>query len=103
MTRGGRRNSCLRMTDSMGLTEPGKNPEMPGPRLLRFQVVLWFAMALVWIGMLTQTQGEDVQVLYGALVVLSLVLTVANFVLLRRARKANYNSGADGQADKPTR
>lgn len=103
MTRGGRRNPWLRMTDSMGLTEPGKKPEMPGPRLLLFQVVLWFAMTLVWIGMLTQTQGEDVQVLYGVLVVLSLVLTVANFVLLRRARKSTDDSGAGGQANKPTR
>lgn len=103
MTRGGRRNFWLRMTDSMGLTEPGKKPERPGPRLLLFQVVLWFAMTLAWIGMLTQTQGEDVQVVYGALVALSLVMTVANFVLLRRARRGTDNSGADGQADRPTR
>lgn len=104
MIDGRRRNFWLRMTDSMGLTGAGKKPEMPGPRLLLlFQVVLWFAMTLVWILMVIQTQGRDAQILYGVLVALSLVLAGGNFVMLRRARKGMDNSKAGGQPDKPTR
>lgn len=86
MTDGGRRNVWLRMTDSMGLTEAGKKPERPGPRMLLFQVVLWLALALFWFMMVIQVQGE-IQIWYGVLVVLCLGLAVANCVMLRQSKK----------------
>jgi hypothetical protein len=94
----GRRNAWLRMTDSMGLTEPGKKPATPAPRILIIQTIGWFAMTLLWIGMLLQGQQEgQAQVLYGVLVVLSLVLAVGNFVMLRRStRRTTDQSKANG-------
>lgn len=86
MTDGGRRNDWLRMTDSMGLTELGKKPERPGPRLLLLQIVLWLASALVWFRMVIRTQGE-IQVWYAVLVLISLALMVANVVMLRQSKK----------------
>lgn len=86
MTDGGRRNDWLRMTDSMGLTELGKKPERPGPRLHLLQVVLWLALALVWFRMVIRTQGE-IQVWYAVLVLISLALMVANVVMLRQSKK----------------
>jgi hypothetical protein len=98
MAGGRRRNTWLRMTDSLGLTEPGKKPEMPGPQILQFQVLGWTAMTLLWTVMLTQTQhGRENQILYGVLVIMSLVLVAINFVMLRRVtRKRADNSKVDG-------
>jgi hypothetical protein len=92
----GHRNVWLRMTDSLGLTEPGKRPETPGPRLLWIQTIGWSASTLLWIVMLIRgQQGHDAQILYGVLIVLSLVLAVGNFVMLRRAiRRGTDNSKA---------
>lgn len=94
MTRSGRRNFWLRMTDSMGLTENGKNPEMPGPRVLLFHVVLWFASALIWFMMVIRTQGE-IHVWYIVLVLISLALTAASLVMLRQSKKRAARSKAD--------
>jgi len=94
MTRSGHRNFWLRMTDSMGLTEPGKKPEMPRPRVLLFQVVLWFASALIWFMMVIRTQGE-IQIWYIVLVLISLALAVANLVMLRQSKKRAAGSKAD--------
>lgn len=91
-----RRNVWLRMTDSLGLTAPGRKPEMPGPRLLWIQAIGWSASTLLWVVMLVRApQGRDTQILYGVLVVLSLVLAVGNFVMLRRsAKRGTDNSKA---------
>lgn len=94
MTRKARRSYWLRMTDWMGLTEPGKKPELPGPRALLFQVVGWFVSALIWLFLATRTEGE-MRVWYVVLVVLSLVLTVANLVMLGRSRKRAHRSQTD--------
>lgn len=86
MTGGDRRNVWLRMTDSMGVTEPGRKPEKPGPRILLFQVVVWFVSTLVWFALSIQTEGEF-RVLSVVLLALSLVLAVGNAVRLLRSRK----------------
>lgn len=94
MTRSGYRNFWLRMTDSMGLTEPGKKPAMPRPGVLLFQVILWSAFALISLMMAIRTQGE-IQVMNVVLVVISLALTVANLVRLRQSKKGAATSKAD--------
>lgn len=42
------RNAWLRMTDKMGLTEPGRKPPRQSPRLLLFFTVLWSLSTVVW-------------------------------------------------------
>lgn len=86
MTGGGQRNVWLRMTDALGVTEPGKKPEKPSPRILLFQTIIWFVSTLVWFALAMQTEGEF-QVLSVVLIVLSLVLAVGNLVRLLQSRK----------------
>ena len=86
----GPRNAWLRMTDWMGLTEPGVKPARPSPRILRFGAVLWAASSLAWFVMAIQTQGE-VRILSVVLVVLFLALAASNVVMLRQPGKATQN------------
>ncbi|MDQ0691586.1 hypothetical protein [Arthrobacter sp. W4I7] len=53
-------------------------------------------MTLLWIVMFIQAQqGRDAQILYAVLVVMSLVLAVGNFVMLRRStRRGTGNAKA---------
>lgn len=88
MTGDARRNFWLRMTDSMGVTEPGKQPERGSPRFLMLQAVVWLASLLVWVYFIIRTLGDlEQQILYGGLAFLSLALVVVNIVLLRQAKK----------------
>lgn len=95
MTGGSRRNVWLRMTDSMGVTESGKRPERPSPRILLFQIVCWFVSTLVWFALAIQTDGEF-QVLSAVLFVSSLVVAVGNLVRLLQPRKDKDDSKAGG-------
>lgn len=49
MEPGRARNVWLRMTDAMGLTEPGKKPQRQSPKMLLFLTVLWSLSAVVWL------------------------------------------------------
>lgn len=80
------RNMLLRMTDQAGLTEPGKKAPLPSSGMLLFGTILWSVSAIIWIFLAVRMQDEA-QILYGVLVILSLMLAVANFVMLRKSRK----------------
>lgn len=88
------RNLWLRMTDQTGLTEPGKKAELPTSGFLLFATILWVVSTIIWLWLAFQTQDE-VQILYGVLVVLSLVLAIANFVMFRKSRKRMDESDVD--------
>ncbi|MFJ6311592.1 hypothetical protein [Pseudarthrobacter oxydans] len=88
MTGGARRNFWLRMTDSIGVTEPGKQPERGSPKFLTLQVVVWLASSGVWVYFIFRTLGDlEQQILYGGLAFLSFALATVNIVLLRQATK----------------
>lgn len=82
------------MTDQTGLTEPGKKAELPTSGFLLFATILWVVSTIIWLWLAFQTQDE-VQILYGVLVVLSLVLAIANFVMFRKSRKRMDESDVD--------
>ena len=86
-------NMWLRVTDQAGLTEPGKKERLPSSGMLLFAAIGWLVSAMIWLYLGFQTQDE-IQLLYGVLVLLSLVLAIANFVMLRKSKKATDESGS---------
>lgn len=94
MTSGGTpRNAWLRMTDTMGLTEPGKKAQRPGRRILLFWVVLWTLSTVLWWTRTILEFSEGTQdYLSLILAVLTLVLAVAYSVMLWQSRKASKSS-----------
>jgi hypothetical protein len=86
MRSSGLRDAWLRMTDALNLTEPGKKPVPPNPRLLLFGAVLWSVSALIWFRMAFLSEGE-MWFASMVLIVLSLVLAVMNLVQWRRSKK----------------
>lgn len=89
------RNLWLRMTDQVGLTEPGKKAQLPSSGMLLFATTLWAATAVIWLSLAFQTNDGEGRVLYGVLVVLSLVLAVANFMMWRKSKKRLDESNRD--------
>lgn len=87
MTQGRLRTAWLLMTDSIGLTGPGKKPELPSPRSLLVQVIVWIVLTVAWGGMVFRTQG-GAQALYVFLVLMAAAMTVFQLVRLRRSRRA---------------
>lgn len=94
MTGGGRRNVWLRMTDSIGVTEPGKKPERPSPRMLVLQAVGYTVLTVIWSMLAFRTQDNIVYLIAG---VLSLVLAVAAFVMLLQSKRRT--DGPKGHRD----
>jgi hypothetical protein len=86
MTEHGSRNIWLRMTDRAGLTEPGKKPPTQSPKLLLFQTIVWSASFVLWLSFVIRDGGQT-NILHGALVVMSLSLAVANFLMLMKSKK----------------
>lgn len=82
MTGGRRRNVWLRMTDSMGLTETGKKPERPSPRILVLQIVGYTVMTGVFTVLAFWTQENIVYLIAAAL---SLIVAVASLVMYMRS------------------
>lgn len=80
------RNAWLRMTDAMGLTEPGKKPQRPSSRVLLLMTVLWSASTATWSAF-TFKGFSDGTPIYVLLSVMSLVLAIANYVMWRQSRK----------------
>lgn len=78
MTDGGHRNVWLRMTDSIGVTEPGKKPARPSPGILALQMVGYTAMTVVFTALAFRTQDYIVFLIAGGT---SLILAVASFVM----------------------
>ncbi|WP_458111292.1 hypothetical protein M1D88_13175 [Arthrobacter sp. R1-13] len=82
------------MTDQTGLTDPGKEERLPGSGMLLFAAVGWLVSAMIWLYVGFQTQNE-LQLLYGVLVLLSLVLAVGSFVEWRKSKKRTGESGTE--------
>lgn len=78
MTDGGRRNVWLRMTDWIGVTEPGKKPARPSPRILVLQIVGYTVMTVCFTALAFGTQDNIVFLIAAAL---SLIVAVASLVM----------------------
>lgn len=88
----GLREAWLRMTDALNLTEPGKKPVPPSPRISLFAVVLWSMSSLIWFRMAFISEGE-MWFASIVLIAISLVLVVINLVQWRKSRKNAEGSG----------
>jgi hypothetical protein len=86
MTAGGRRNVWLRLTDSVGITEPGRKPEPPSLRLLVLQTVGYTVLTVIWALLAVGTSDNVVYLIAGFL---SLVMAVVSIVMLFRSRRRN--------------
>lgn len=85
------RNAWLRMTDSMGLTEPGKKPQRQSPKTLLFFTVLWSLSAVVWSVQVVRdvSMGTSDYYLKVVLAVAFLILAIAYYVMWRNSRKGH--------------
>jgi hypothetical protein len=93
MTGSGPRNAWLRMTDMMGLTEPGKKPPKLSRRVLLFWTVLWSLNSVLWLTLtITEFSRGNPDYLHLILTVISLVLAVAYFVMWRQSEKTQTSS-----------
>jgi hypothetical protein len=80
------RHIWLLMTDQSGLTVPGKEAQLPSSGMLLFATIGWLVAALIWTYLAFRTQDE-IQILYGVLVAMALILTLASFVSWRKSKK----------------
>lgn len=83
-------NAWLRMTDTMGLTDPDRKPELPRPRLLLFLAVLWSLMSVNWLVQLIReiSRGpSDFLILNIISVAVSIPVAVYYVVSWRRAKR----------------
>jgi hypothetical protein len=93
MTDGRARNAWLRVTDVMGLTEPGRRPLRPHRRLLLLSTVIWSLLALGWLTLVIRDLSEGTpDYLRIVLVVIWFVLAVTNFVMWRKSGKSPDDS-----------
>jgi hypothetical protein len=85
------RNAWLRMTDTMGLTEPGKKPQRQSPKILLFFTVLWSLSAIVWLVQVVRdvSMGTADYYLKVVLAVAFLILAFAYYVMWRNSRKGH--------------
>ena len=93
MTGSGPRNAWLRMTDMMGLTEPGKKAPRPSRRVLVFWTILWSIDSVLWLSWTAVdfSQGKA-DYLHLILAVLSVVLAVAYLVMWLQSKKTRTDS-----------
>lgn len=82
----GLREAWLRMTDALNLTEPGKKPVPPSPRISLFAVVLGSVSSLIWFRMAFISEGE-IWIASMVLIAISLALVVINLVQWRKSKK----------------
>ncbi|WP_320536627.1 hypothetical protein [Pseudarthrobacter sp. IC2-21] len=95
MTGSGPRNAWLRMTDMMGLTEPGKKAPKPSRRALLFWTVLWSLTSFLWLTLTVMEFSRGTpDYLHLILTVISLVLAVAYLVMWWQSKKAQSGSNA---------
>lgn len=95
MTGSGPRNAWLRMTDMMGLTEPGKKAPKPSRRVLLFWTVLWSLTSVLWLTLTVMEFSRGTpDYLHLILTVISLVLAVAYLVMWWQSKKAQSGSNA---------
>lgn len=93
MTGGRARNAWLRMTDVMGLTEPGRGPLRPRRRLLLLSTVIWSLLTLGWLTLVIRDLSEGTpDYLRIVLVVIWFGLAVTNFVMWRKSGKSPDDS-----------
>jgi hypothetical protein len=93
MTGSGRRNAWLRMTDMMGLTEPGKKAARPSRRVLVFWTVLWSLNTVLWLSLTAvEISRGSPDYLHLILAVISIVLAVAYFVMWLQSKKTRPDS-----------
>jgi uncharacterized membrane protein YcjF (UPF0283 family) len=84
------RNAWLRMTDNMGLTEPGKKPRSPSPRLLLYFTVLWSLSTVVWTIQVVRdiSSGTPEYLMKAVLAVSFLLLAIASYMMWRKSKRS---------------
>jgi hypothetical protein len=93
MTGGRARFGWLRMTDVMGLTEPGRRPLRPRRRLLLLSTVIWSLLTLGWLTLVIRDLSDGTpDYLRIVLVVIWFALAVTNFIMWRRSSKSPDDS-----------
>lgn len=77
------------MTDTMGLTEPGKKPQRQSSKILLFITVLWSLAAAVWLVQVVRdvSMGTPDYYLKVVLAILFLVLAIAYCVMWRNSKR----------------
>ncbi|XAS69255.1 hypothetical protein V3C33_08395 [Micrococcaceae bacterium Sec5.7] len=81
------RNAWLRMTDMMGLTEPGKKPQKQSPRVLLFLTVLWSLSTIAWLVQVIRDYSIGATDYFKVVLAVSFfVLAVANYVMWRKSK-----------------
>lgn len=88
MTGDGRRNFWLRMTDSIGVTEPGKKPARLSPRILVLQIVGYTVMTVAFTALAFWTQDNIVYLIAAAL---SLIVAVASLVMWIQYMRSDHS------------
>lgn len=90
---GSGRSARLRMTDMMGLTEPGKKAAQTSRRVLAFLTILWLSSAVLWLSLtVVELSRGNLDYLHLALAVIFLVLAIAYFVMWLRSKGAQRGS-----------
>ena len=76
------RNAWLRLSDTAGLTEPGRKPQRQSPRLRLFLTVLWSLAAFVWaVQVVRDVFMGNPDYLKAVIASLFLILAIANYVM----------------------
>lgn len=94
------RNAWLRLSDTAGLTEPGRKPQRQSPRLRLFLTVLWSLAAFVWaVQVVRDVFMGNPDYLKAVIASLFLILAIANYVMWRRSKRtpAIPSSGCNNQ------